>query len=295
MANKESSKPRYSEMELRKTRMEIVSMSLSDNVFFVNVMKNVKLFSHILSVLLGEEMEVIGEIKEVETDCKLDFSLIGRRSARLDALARDSKGNLCHIEMENVPARMTARRGRFYSSASDVYSLMPGEDYEMLKKSFHLFFVDGDAVGNGKIVNIFSRKNQWGEEYDDGSYIYVINVNALSDDALGRLLRSIKEPDPEKIEDKVVQEVITFAKGDVDMEISIHDTKIRFSKEREEALFQEGVRKGIEKGIEEGIEKEKSSIAIEAMKLGLSRDVIMSLTRLSSEELDMVLEGKEEF
>ena len=286
---KEESLPKYSEEELRATRREIISMSLSDNVFFVNVMKEVRLFSHVLSVLLKDKMEVIGEIREVRTEYDIDFRSIRRRSVRLDAIARDSKGNLCHIEMENIPARMTAKRGRFYSAAADIDSLLPGESYDMLKKSFHLFFTDGDAVGNGKTVNIFTRKNQDGEEYGDESYIYVVDINALTDDALGKMLRSLKEPDPNKMEDKVVREVVTYAKGDREMELSIHDTKIKLSKEREEALLEQGRAEGLVEGKTKGESEEKAKTVIECFREGLQIDQIARIARITIEEAEAIL------
>lgn len=302
MSDKESLKAKYTEQELRQTRLEIVSMSLSDNIFFVNVMKNTRLFSHILSLLLGERMDVVGPIKEVKTEHKIDLSYIDSRSVRLDAVARDSNGTLCHIEMENIPSRMSPKRGRYYSAASDVDSLYPGSTFDELKKSFHLFLVDGDAVGNSQIINIFSRKNQFGEEYGDESYIYVVNINTMTDDALGRMLRSIKEPDPEKIEDDIVRDVVSSAKGDNDMELSIHDTKIRLSKEREEALFREGLRQGIEKGFEQGIEQgiekgvekgvesERIRIVEKALKSGSDKSTLLSFLMISEEELDRIIE-----
>ena len=289
MPDTEFLKAKYTEQELRQTRLEIVSMSLSDNIFFVNVMKNTRLFSHILSLLLGERMDVIGPIKEVVTEHTIDLSCAGSRSVRLDAVARDSNGTLCHIEMENTPSRMSPKRGRYYSAASDVESLHPGSTFDALKKSFHFFLVDGDAVGNSQTINIFSRKNQFGEEYGDESYIYVVNINTMTDDALGRMLRSIKEPDPSKIEDDVIRDVVSSAKGDKDMELSIHDTKIQLTKEREEALFREGLRKGIEQGLEQGVMQEKIRMILSLYSQNVSKKIISSSTGFSIDEIDRII------
>ena len=86
------------------------------------------------------------------------------------------------------------------------------------------------------------------------------------------MLRSIKEPDPSKIEDDVIRDVVSSAKGDNDMELSIHDTKIRLSKEREESLFKEGLRQGIEQGIEKGIEKGVECERVRIVKKALEND-----------------------
>lgn len=229
MPDTESLKAKYTEQELRQTRLEIVSMSLSDNIFFVNVMKNTRLFSHILSLLLGERMDVIGPIKEVETEHTIDLSCAGSRSVRLD------------------------------------------------------------AVGNSQTINIFSRKNQFGEEYGDESYIYVVNINTMTDDALGRMLRSIKEPDPSKIEDDVIRDVVSSAKGDKDMELSIHDTKIQLTKEREEALFREGLRKGLEQGLEQGVMQEKIRMILSLYSQNVSKEIISSSTGFSIDEIDRII------
>lgn len=94
----------------RKARKAVSSMSLSDNAMFINAMKDKTLFEHVLRQIIGKEMEVIGEIESISTEFS-DY-LTGGRGVRLDAIAKDSNGNMYHIEMENNVENATALRGR---------------------------------------------------------------------------------------------------------------------------------------------------------------------------------------
>ena len=58
-------------------------MSISDNAFFVNIMKDPKVFKHIIRLVLGEEMEIVGEIEEVHTE--YTYTVPGFKGVRLDA------------------------------------------------------------------------------------------------------------------------------------------------------------------------------------------------------------------
>lgn len=115
----------YDEVELERIRRELQTMSLSDNELFLVLMRDTKLFSHVLSVVLGEEMTVDGEISMVETNKEIRLRTLGYRSVYLDAYARDSEGNVYHIEMENAPSRMPVKRVRYYCGAVSVHLFQP--------------------------------------------------------------------------------------------------------------------------------------------------------------------------
>ncbi|MBQ2259077.1 MAG: PD-(D/E)XK nuclease family transposase, partial [Spirochaetales bacterium] len=208
----------------KRAKREVSQMSLSDNALFVTLMKSTVLFNHVLSTIMGREMSIVGEITEVNTEYSIELGM--HRNVRLDAVAKDSCGKLYNIEMENSTSRATPKRARYYASASDVNSLRVGDDFEVLSDHCHIFLTDGDAIGNGKTVNVFTRRNQDGEELGDGSLIFFVNMRCDSGDMLGKLLRSMRESELEKIEDIIVKNALSLVKEETEMQISIYDTKV---------------------------------------------------------------------
>ncbi|MBO5769926.1 MAG: hypothetical protein J6R23_01555 [Spirochaetales bacterium] len=277
-------KKTYKEEDLRRIWLELQSMSLSDNELFLALMRDPKLFSHVLSVVIGEKMSVMGEIKMVFTNHEIRFSSLNYHTVYLDAYAADSKGNIYHIEMENVPSKMPVKRVRYYCAASDVASLKPGDGYDKIPLSIHLIFTKGDLLGNKKAVTMVTRKTDEGKEYGDESYIYHINMLALAEGALGMLIRSMLEPNPEKIEDTVIKGVLKSAKGDDSTVRSIHDIKDVLSKQEREAFFNAGKAEGMA----EGKAEERKRLILNALEKGISRNDISSFFNISIDEIDDV-------
>ena len=284
----------------KRAKKEVSQMSLSDNALFVTLMKSTVLFNHVLSTIMGREMTIVGEITEVSTEHSIELGLY--RNVRLDALAKDSNGKLYNIEMENSVSRATPKRARYYASASDVSSLRTGDDFELLSDHYHFFLTDGDVIGNGETVNVFSRKNQDGRELGDGSCIFFVNMRCNGEDMLGKLLRSMRESELDKIEDSIVKNALSLVKEETEMQISIYDTKVMLSEEREKAIaeksFKEGMKEGLEEGKKEGIKEgeliEKKNTVARILENG-NKDVefIMSVTGLGKDDVIAIIKDIE--
>ena len=85
MKNEDVGNKSYDNEELQRIRLEVQSMCLSDNELFLTLMRDPRLFSHVLSVVIGSRMETIGEIKVVSTNHQIRFSANGNHSVYLDA------------------------------------------------------------------------------------------------------------------------------------------------------------------------------------------------------------------
>ena len=275
MEVEESNKKPADPEKQRIARKEVEAMSITDNAFFVNVMKSPELFSHILSLIMGERMEVIGEITEVETE--KTFTFLKRKDTRLDAVAIDSKGNICHIEMENTKSKATPKRARFYSAALTADSLKEGEDYEKLKRQISVYLVDGDALGKGRAVDSYRMRSEYGDELADGIDIIFVDINGEAEGELGEMLRCLKERDAYKMGDEILRKAVSYAKGDEAMQVSIYDTKVRFSEEREKAL------------IAQGIKQEKIRNILEMHSDGMPLEKIAKYSKFSVDEVEMII------
>lgn len=52
--------------------------------------------------------------------------------------------------------------------------------------------------------------------------------------------------------------------------------------------IEQGIEKGIEQGIEKGIEKKAREIAVKAIKMGMDNSVVVELTGLREDEIDII-------
>ncbi len=59
-----------------------------------------------------------------------------------------------------------------------------------------------------------------------------------------------------------------------------------------EKLEKKATKRGLEQGIEQGIEKKAKEIAIKAIKMGMSNEIIIELTGLANEEIDSIRKEK---
>ena len=90
---------------------------------------------------------------------------------------------------------------------------------------------------------------------------------------------------------------VSYAKGDESMQVSIYDTKIRFSEETEKAILeqgrQEGIALGIEQGIEQGIKQgamqAKIQMVISFYSNNVPKKVIANSTGFSIDEVDRII------
>ena len=73
----------------------------------------------------------------------------------------------------------------------------------------------------------------------------------------------------------------SYAKGDEAMQVSIYDTKVRFSEEREKAL--------IAQGIAQGIEQEKIRNILEMHSDGMPLEKIAKYSKFSVDEVEMII------
>ena len=77
------------------------------------------------------------------------------------------------------------------------------------------------------------------------------------------------------------------------MQVSIYDTKIRFSEETEKAILeqgrQEGIALGIEQGIEQGVMQEKIRMVLSLASNKVSAEIIASSTGFSIDEVDKII------
>ena len=121
------------------------SMTFSNNLVFLEVMKNKELCKHLIEHVLHIH---IREILYLETDKSISVRIDSKR-IRLDVYVKDENDTVLDIEMQTTGPNSTVYRGtdeetvlrelplrtRYYQSMIDIRVLEKGQDYEeALKK-----------------------------------------------------------------------------------------------------------------------------------------------------------------
>lgn len=74
----------------------------------------------------------------------------GRRSLRMDIVARDADNRLYNIEVQSDSRGASVRRARFHADLMDADSLPRGANYEELPETYVIFITKDDMFGEGK-------------------------------------------------------------------------------------------------------------------------------------------------
>ena len=201
----------------------------------------------VLSILTG-----ISDLEVVDYETQKDLKrLVGARSVELDVWAVDGAGRWYDIEVQRSD-RPRPRRARYHSAAMDVEALSSSQEFEKLPEQWVIFLMEEDPFGEGKGLYRFSRvENDGQRQLEDGTHILYANGAYRGSDELGGLMADFSEPDPDRIQNKLLAERVRYFK---ETEEGVGEMCEVFEEVRREALEQ-----GIERGIEQGIEQERLS------------------------------------
>ena len=130
-------------------RKEFDELNLNDNFMFANVMSDKVICRMFLEKLLGIEIAEI-EIAEYE---KTILAGITSKDIRIDVYAKDSRGKVYDIEMQNSSSYSKynlAKRARYYQSVIDTEELKEGKHYNELPESYIIFVCSFDEFECGR-------------------------------------------------------------------------------------------------------------------------------------------------
>ena len=202
------------------------------------------------------------------------------------------------------------KRMRYYHSAIDVDSLLRGNPYDQLKKSYVIFICNFDLCGDG--FPVYESQTVWkqnGQEIGDEQIKVVYNTSAFEkaqDPRLRALLQYLSTAtvtdEARPIADKVAAFKRLFPDGRPHMkyELDLYD---KWREGRAEGIKegieqgltqgrQEGIEigeeRGIAKGREEGMSEGILQTAVAALKQGIPAETVASFTGLSVTEIEQL-------
>ena len=239
-------------------------LTLTDDYLFSQIMKDEEFCKLFLEMLMGIKIS-----KVMYLEAQKEVNLFPQtKGIRMDVYL-EGDDEIYNIEMQTGHKHNLVKRMRYYHSAIDVDSLLRGNPYDQLKKSYVIFICNFDLCGDG--FPVYESQTIWkqnGRKIGDEQIKVVYNTSAFEkaqDPRLRALLQYLSTAtvtdEARPIADKVAAFKRLFPDGRPHMkyELDLYD---KWNEGRTEGL-KEGIEQGIEIGEERGIAKGREEGAIQ--------------------------------
>ena len=100
------------------------------DMFIRNVLKDERCTEYILRIILNDK-----ELTVVDQKIQADYKNLHGRSAVLDCVARDGKGRMFNVEIQQDDEGAQPKRARYHVGIMDTNILNPGEFFDRLPES----------------------------------------------------------------------------------------------------------------------------------------------------------------
>ncbi|WP_294340407.1 PD-(D/E)XK nuclease family transposase [uncultured Clostridium sp.] len=278
-------KPERLDEQWEKYRAVLKKLTIMSDAFMRNVLKKKECTEYILRVIMGNpELEVLDQVLQK------DYKNLQGRSAILDCVARDAKGILYNIEIQQESEGASPKRARYHSGLMDMNLLKKGQSFENLPESYVIFITREDVLGKQRAVYRIKRVvEEDNEDFGDGAYIVYVNASYQDLSEVGRLIHDLHCTDAAEMYSEVLAErVWELKETERGVENMCHEL---------EMLYQDGVEEGIKLGERKG---EQSGI-VKGERQAILRSIlhIVQKTKISPDEaMDMLgieAEEREEY
>ena len=150
-------------------------VTLTDDYLFSQIMKDEDFCKLFLEMLMGIKIT-----KVLYLEAQKEVNLFPQtKGIRMDVYL-EGDDEIYNIEMQTVHKTNLVKRMRYYHSAIDVDSLLRGNPYDQLKKSYVIFICNFDLCGDG--LPVYESRTVWkqnGKEINDGQVKIVYNTSAF--------------------------------------------------------------------------------------------------------------------
>ena len=238
-----------------------MDLTLTDDYLFSQIMKDEDFCKLFLEMLMGIKIT-----KVIYLEAQKEVNLFPQtKGIRMDVYL-EGDDEIYNIEMQTTNKLNLVKRMRYYHSAIDVDSLLRGNPYDQLKKSYVIFICNFDLCGDG--FPVYESQTIWkqnGREIGDEQIKVVYNTSAF-----------------EKAQDPRLRALLQYLSTHMKYELDLYD---KWNEGRTEGL-KEGIEIGEERGIAKGREEGLMQTAVAALKQGIPAETVASFTGLSVLEVE---------
>lgn len=262
----ENRKKNLSERNERYRKI-LKNMTIMDDIFMRNVFKEQKCTEYVLRIIMQQK-----DLQVTDQTLQADYKNLHGRSAILDCVAQDQKGQLINLEIQQDNEGATPKRARYHSSLLDANALDPGDKHEKLPKHWVIFITKGDPLGHKLPIYHVNRKiEEIDEAFADKTHMIYVNSQCQEDTELGRLMHDL------------------HCKDAKDMYSGVLADRVRKLKETEKGVMEmcqameELYHDGYSEGVEVGEERRTKKIALSLAGMHMSVEDIARAVEMSIE------------
>lgn len=274
--------------------MRLKSLRPIDDEFMRAMFRdNIPLAQYVLQVITGKSDLVITSC-ETQADMK---RVTGARSICLDAYGTDTAGKKYDLEVQRADTGADPHRARYHSSVMDIENLDAGQDFCELPDTYTIFVTENDFYGKNKPVYQIQNMNvTLGEPFQDGAYILYVNGAYRDDSEIGKLMHDFSCTDASDMYSDLMAERTRYLKENREGVSQMS----KVLEEMRDKAFDSGWKQGIEEGREQGREQgreegreegeraSKMVIARTMLRNGMTEELIIICTGLTSEEISQL-------
>ena len=137
-------------MAVKKSFQEL---EFKDAFLFALTMEDEEICRGVLERILGIPVRAVKVRSENALLINSDY-----RGVRMDVFADDQAGTVFDVEMQTTDRKNLPRRSRFYQAQMDSVLLKPGDDFNLLPKSYVIFLCCFDPFGRGRSRYTFEER-----------------------------------------------------------------------------------------------------------------------------------------
>jgi len=263
------------------------SMTFSNNLVFLEVMKNKDLCKQLLEQVLHIHIK---EILYLETDKSISVRIDSKR-IRLDVYVKDENDTVLDIEMQTTGPNSTVYRGtdeetvirelplrtRYYQGLACIDMLHRGMTYNELRKSYVIFICTFDPFGKGLPVYHFTYRCQEDstlemQDLTENIYLNAKAADKTDDKELSAFLSYVNGNKPESEFTRTVDKETARVKDD-----ELWRARV-MTWEMDQKIMQK-------RFLQQGEKKKALEIAKTLLKEGMAVEKIAKITNLTIEEV----------
>ena len=216
--------------------------------------KDRKACEYVLRIIMDDE-----ELTVIDNEVQMDFKNMHGRSTVLDCVAKNGKGQIFNVEIQQDNEGAHPKRARYHLGMLDGNVLDPGEFFDKLPETYVIFVTQNDTLGYGlPIAHIDRRIKENGKAFEDEAHFIYVDSSKDDGGKLGKLM---------------------------------HDFRVKESKDMQAGALQDRVRelKETEKGVEHMC-REMEELCDEA-RMDEKKDVAYSLAdrKMSVEDISEII------
>lgn len=256
-------------------------LRFSNDFIFCKVMQSdPELCKELIELIIGRKVDRI-----ITDNSRQSIKITAAgKGVRLDVYLEDDD-TVYDIEMQTVNRYNLPKRSRYYQGMIDLNLIQAGSKYEELKATYIVFIETFDLFGKG--LHKYTFRNACLEQEDlelgDGSTKIFLNASGTADDVsedLKAFLKYVASGMPENDLSRRIEDRVRKVKSNEEWEVEYMTLEQKLNERLEE---------GIEIGREKGRADERKDIALNAIKQGFSKEMILQIMDLNEDQYNEYL------